>query len=128
MTSQQESPTYREKLLCDLFAEVLDVPEVGVHDRFFDLGGDSISAAELVAAARNAGLAFTRRELFLDPSPARLAGVVREVTPAPAGADGIPAGNPADPRPGRPADPAPAETPLVSLSETDLDEIERRLR
>ncbi|MEU3603393.1 phosphopantetheine-binding protein [Streptomyces sp. NPDC006798] len=125
MTSQQDSPTYREKLLCDLFAEVLDVPEFGVHDRFFDRGGDSISAADLVAAARRTGLEFTRRELFLNPSPAQLVTVVREVEPVPAD-DAGPASPSSEPRPGEPA--APAEPPLVSLTEAELDEIERHFR
>ncbi|MEU5164640.1 phosphopantetheine-binding protein [Streptomyces sp. NPDC020875] len=125
MTSQQDSPTYREKLLCDLFAEVLDMPEFDVHDRFFDRGGDSISAAELVAAARRTGLEFTRRELFLNPSPAQLVSVVREVEPVPADDAGATSRS-AGPRADESA--APAEPPLVSLTEAELDEIERRFR
>jgi non-ribosomal peptide synthase protein (TIGR01720 family) len=56
--------TPREKVLCDLFAELLDLPEVGVHDSFFDLGGDSIISIQLVSRARKAGLAITPRAVF----------------------------------------------------------------
>ncbi|SCF86268.1 amino acid adenylation domain-containing protein, partial [Streptomyces sp. Ncost-T6T-2b] len=47
--------TDREKELAALFAEILHLPEVGVEDSFFALGGDSISAIQLVGAARRRG-------------------------------------------------------------------------
>ena len=34
--------------IADVWAEVLDLDEVGIHDNFFDLGGDSLLAAKLV--------------------------------------------------------------------------------
>jgi amino acid adenylation domain-containing protein len=37
-----------ERELCGIFAEVLGVPEVGVDDDFFDLGGQSLNALRLV--------------------------------------------------------------------------------
>ncbi|UNZ17650.1 amino acid adenylation domain-containing protein [Streptomyces sp. 891-h] len=41
--------TGRERTLCALFAEVLEVPEVGLDDDFFALGGHSLSATRLLA-------------------------------------------------------------------------------
>lgn len=38
-----------EKSLLDIWAEVLEVPRVGVHDNFFDLGGTSRAAAEMLS-------------------------------------------------------------------------------
>ncbi len=39
----------RERLVCDAFAEVLDTGiEVGLDDHFFETGGDSLAAAELL--------------------------------------------------------------------------------
>ncbi|WP_460068185.1 amino acid adenylation domain-containing protein [Streptomyces sp. YKOK-I1] len=65
-----------EEVLCGLFAEVLGVERVGVGDSFFDCGGDSIMAIQLVSRARRAGWVFSAREVFQFPSVERLARVV----------------------------------------------------
>ncbi|MFJ4095287.1 amino acid adenylation domain-containing protein [Kitasatospora sp. NPDC089913] len=54
----------RESLLCELVAELLDLPQVGIDDDFFALGGDSILSIQLVGTARRAGLRFTTRDVF----------------------------------------------------------------
>lgn len=40
----------RERAVAELFCEVLGLEQVGLHDDFFELGGDSLAAIELVAA------------------------------------------------------------------------------
>ncbi|MDG9720247.1 non-ribosomal peptide synthase/polyketide synthase [Streptomyces sp. DH24] len=65
-----------ETALCELFATVLGVPEVGVHDSFFDLGGDSIMSIQLVTRARAAGLVLTPKDVFNHRTVAALAAAV----------------------------------------------------
>ncbi|MFK0251245.1 non-ribosomal peptide synthase/polyketide synthase [Amycolatopsis azurea] len=68
-----------EKTLCALFAEVLDVPELGADDDFFALGGDSIVAMRLVSRARAAGLKITPHEVFARRTVAALAEVAESL-------------------------------------------------
>ncbi|GID90932.1 hypothetical protein Adi01nite_03440 [Amorphoplanes digitatis] len=76
----------REALLCELFAEVLDAPRPGIHDSFFELGGDSVSSVRLVAAARVRGLVLEYRDIFIGETVAALARAATEAVPE-AGAD-----------------------------------------
>ncbi|MEV6599790.1 amino acid adenylation domain-containing protein [Actinoplanes sp. NPDC051346] len=72
-----------EATLAGLFADVLGVPDIGVTDGFFDLGGDSISSIQLVSRARGAGLVVTPRDVFTHQTPRALAAVARELGGAP---------------------------------------------
>ncbi|MFH8620278.1 amino acid adenylation domain-containing protein [Streptomyces sp. NPDC017979] len=71
--------TEREEVLCRLFAKLLGLTDPGIDDVFFDLGGDSITAIQLVSSAREAGLAITPRDVFERPTVAELATVARAV-------------------------------------------------
>jgi amino acid adenylation domain-containing protein len=66
----------REATLARIWAEVLGVERVGVHDNFFALGGNSIHFVSVLAKARSAGLNFTFQQLFRHQTIAALAGVV----------------------------------------------------
>jgi acyl transferase domain-containing protein len=63
----------RERLLCEIWQEVLGIAEVGVGDHFLELGGDSILGALVASRARAAGLAITPEHLFLHPTVTQLA-------------------------------------------------------
>ncbi|MEV7672053.1 amino acid adenylation domain-containing protein [Streptomyces sp. NPDC088752] len=76
--------TPAETALAALFAEVLGLPSVGVHDSFFELGGDSIVAIQLVNRARATGLALTPRDVFRLRTVAALAAHAAPVAEGPA--------------------------------------------
>ncbi|MEU6500074.1 amino acid adenylation domain-containing protein [Streptomyces californicus] len=78
--------TDREKELAALFAEILHLPEVGVEESFFALGGDSISAIQLVGAARRRGLRLTPRDVFERRTVEHLAALATTVEDAAAAA------------------------------------------
>lgn len=46
--------TVTENILADLWKQVLNLDRVGIHDYFFDLGGDSLKAIQLVHRTRDA--------------------------------------------------------------------------
>jgi acyl-coenzyme A synthetase/AMP-(fatty) acid ligase/acyl carrier protein len=67
-----------ERRLAEIWAEVLGVDCVGIHDDFFDLGGHSLAATRVVSRVlEKFGLELPVRALFDAPSVARMAEVVR---------------------------------------------------
>ncbi|MGW4207274.1 non-ribosomal peptide synthase/polyketide synthase [Lentzea sp. NPDC004789] len=80
VVTTQEPATAAERELCAIFAEVLGVDRVGVHDDFFALGGHSLPAAQVVNRI-NARLGADVRltALFSAPTPALLAALVGDV-------------------------------------------------
>ncbi|MFX3681349.1 MAG: amino acid adenylation domain-containing protein [bacterium] len=62
-----------ERAWATIWREVLEVPELGVTDSFFDLGGHSLKAVRLVARARlELGSAVTIADIFSHPTIAEL--------------------------------------------------------
>ena len=58
--SMEEPESREEKLLCDLFGKALKTKrDVGVNEDFFDLGGDSIQAMQIVAEDVLPGLSIS---------------------------------------------------------------------
>ncbi|MFF4169351.1 amino acid adenylation domain-containing protein [Streptomyces sp. NPDC001744] len=82
-TGTDEGPrTPREELVAGILADVLERPEVGPHDSFFDLGGHSLLAMRVVSRVRAVlGADLAVRTLFEHPTPAALARVLDPAGP-----------------------------------------------
>ncbi len=62
-----------EALLAQIWAEALKLVQVGIHDNFFALGGDSLVSVQVLALARSRGIQFLLQDLFRHQTVAALA-------------------------------------------------------
>jgi amino acid adenylation domain-containing protein/non-ribosomal peptide synthase protein (TIGR01720 family) len=65
-----------EEILAGVWSQVLGVKQVGIHDDFFEMGGDSILSIQVVGKANQQGLRVTPKHIFQHPTIAELAAVV----------------------------------------------------
>lgn len=68
-----------EQTLAGIWARLLNVQQVGIHDNFFTLGGDSLLVIRVVGQAADAGLTLTTKQVFQHQTIAELAAVVGTV-------------------------------------------------
>lgn len=71
--------TETEERLARIWAGVLNLERVGIHDNYFALGGDSILSIQIVSRARQAGMQFSARQLFENQTVAELAAVAHSL-------------------------------------------------
>jgi len=68
-----------EAIFVKIWLSVLRIAEVGIHDNFFAVGGDSILSIQVVSLARQAGLRIKPQQIFRFPTIADLAAVAERV-------------------------------------------------
>jgi amino acid adenylation domain-containing protein/non-ribosomal peptide synthase protein (TIGR01720 family) len=64
-----------EKIMAEIWAQVLGLEQVGIDDNFFELGGDSILSIQVISKANQAGFRITPKQLFQHQTIAQLAAV-----------------------------------------------------
>ncbi|NEO47068.1 MAG: amino acid adenylation domain-containing protein, partial [Moorea sp. SIO4A3] len=74
MSTEYVAPeTETQKVLAEIWAEVLGIEKVGIHDNFFDLGGHSLMATQVLSRMRQTfGMEFPLQSLFEYPNVATL--------------------------------------------------------
>jgi acyl transferase domain-containing protein len=115
-----------EQRLAEIFQAALGIEQVGVHDNFFDLGGDSIMGIQVVARATEAGFQLSPDQLFEHQTVTELAALVVAAAPQP-GPEPAPPG----PFAAKPAAPAPeAALPFADsgLKASELEKVLAQLK
>ncbi len=81
--------TPAEAAVCAIWADVLELNAVGIHDNLFDLGGDSLSATRVISRIRDAlRIELSVRMLFDRPTVATLVEFIESAREGP-GAKGL---------------------------------------
>ena len=86
-----------EDTLVQIWTAVLRVEQVGVHDNFFDLGGDSILCLQIVAKAHRVGIKLTPKLIFQHHTVAAITAILEEPIAAQSPQDSTHKGVPSEP-------------------------------
>ncbi len=78
-TNYMAPRTALEEKLAALWQEILNKPQIGIHDHFFELGGHSLKATRLVSRLyRSEAIRLELKTLFLYPTIATLAAYIEQ--------------------------------------------------
>jgi amino acid adenylation domain-containing protein len=110
-----------EARLAEVWRQVLGVEQVGIHDSFFELGGDSLLAVRVAARARQEGIPLDMGRIFQYTTILALAEALDEALDEaePATASAMSGGEDAPPPSGEMAD----DFPDAELSPRDLENL-----
>ncbi|MGD2089946.1 MAG: amino acid adenylation domain-containing protein [Candidatus Aminicenantes bacterium] len=76
-TSYVRPRTSVEEILTEMWAQVLEVKQVGIYDDFFELGGHSLLATRIISRIRDTfQVEVPLRSLFKTPTPADIAEII----------------------------------------------------
>jgi acyl carrier protein len=81
LSAKQVPPrTELERTLCEIWSAVLGTAQIGIDDDFFDLGGNSLVAVQIIASIRKTVRAkLPMRSLFEAPTVAGMAAAVERI-------------------------------------------------
>ncbi|HET8840495.1 MAG TPA: amino acid adenylation domain-containing protein, partial [Ktedonobacteraceae bacterium] len=72
-TPFQEPHTATEQIIARAWISVLGLDRIGIHDNFFDLGGDSLTSLRVISLASESGVRITPRQMTKYQTIAQLA-------------------------------------------------------
>jgi alpha-ketoglutarate-dependent taurine dioxygenase/aryl carrier-like protein len=112
--------------LANIWQQTLGAERIGVHDNFFEVGGDSLHCIQIIAKSREAGLYITTNQLFEHPTIAELAAIA-DTGPAQSEQEtesrSVAALNPGRAPSFASGAVTPADFPEAELSQEELDKI-----
>ncbi len=76
LTHYHTPRTTQEAVLAAVWQDVLNLPQVDIHDNYFEIGGDSIRAIQITSRLLRQGWKLEIQDLFLNPTIAELGGCV----------------------------------------------------
>ncbi|WP_407882827.1 amino acid adenylation domain-containing protein, partial [Scytonema sp. NUACC26] len=71
--------TLTEEKLAAIWSEILRLEKVGIHDNFFEFGGDSILSIQIISRANQAGIQIAPKQIFKHQTIAELASMASMV-------------------------------------------------
>lgn len=74
--------TPTESALAQIWQKVLGIDQIGIHNNFFWLGGDSLLAFQIMSQAQQAGIQLTLKDLFQHPTIAELSAAATQMNDA----------------------------------------------
>lgn len=90
--ASSEAPnTPTQKAIADIWRELLGIDQVGIHDNYFALGGDSLQALKVISSIKQVfGKTLSPKALFQAPTIEQLAEALQEETPSQAATSAVP--------------------------------------
>lgn len=77
INTSEEPKTFNEKVLLQIFKNVLGVDDISIRDNFFELGGDSIQSIQICSLARQESIIISPKSIFENQTVAELAAVAK---------------------------------------------------